>query len=432
MTQLPGPIAYLTAQYPRATDTFIQREVAMLRELGAEVLTNSIRTTDASHHITETQKAEAAATFKVLATAKSPLNLLRAHASCLFKHPRAWARAVKLACQSAPPGMKAALWQVFYFLEAGVLAHHLRDKGVRHLHNHFSDASCSVAMLAAELAEIPFSVAVHGPGELFEPKYWRLDKKVEKAAFVTAISYFARSQVMLFSEPEHWDKIAIVHCGVDPKLYDTPKIKTDRTNLLFVGRLAPEKGVRVLIEALEASVKGYPNLQLTLVGDGPDRTELESMVREMGLSDHVIFTGYLAPQDVAGQLATADIFVLPSFAEGVPVSLMEAMASRVPVIAPRVAGVQELVEDGVSGFCVAPGHVEMLRDSIELLAKDADLRATLGQAGRDKVLAEFVIKNEGAWLMEWMTCSLKQALPGGLHPRPQSSPNFRPEVRREE
>ena len=416
MTDLPGPIAYLTAQYPRATDTFIQREVAVLRELGAEVLTNSIRTTDASHHITEAQKAEAAATFKVLATAKSPMNLLRAHASCLFKHPGAWARAVKLAFQSAPPGMKAALWQLFYFVEAGVLALHLRSKGVRHLHNHFSDASCSVAMLAAELAEIPFSVAVHGPGELFEPKYWRLDKKVEKAAFVTAISYFARSQVMLFSQPDHWNKIAIVHCGVDPELYDGPKTKTDRTNMLFVGRLAPEKGVRVLLEAMEQSVKTLPDLQLTIVGDGPDRAELESMSREKGLSDHVIFTGYLAPQDVAGQLAAADIFVLPSFAEGVPVSLMEAMASRVPVIAPRVAGVQELVEDGVSGYCVAPGHVAMLRESIEALASDADLRRGMGQAGRDKVLAEFVIREEGAWLFEWIKGSLENELPKSLRP----------------
>lgn len=416
MTDLPGPIAYLTAQYPRATDTFIQREVAVLRELGAEVLTNSIRTTDASHHITEAQKAEFAATFKVIQTAKSPIRLLRAHASCLFKHPGAWVRAVKLAFQSAPPGLKAALWQLFYFVEAGVLAHHLRAKGVRHLHNHFSDASCSVAMLAAELAEIPFSVAVHGPGELFEPKYWRLDKKVEKASFVTAISYFARSQVMLFSEPEHWDKIAIVHCGVDPELYDGPKTKTDRTNMLFVGRLAPEKGVRVLLEALEHSVKTVPDLQLTIVGDGPDRTELETMVREKGLNDHVIFTGYLAPQDVAKQLAAADIFVLPSFAEGVPVSLMEAMASRVPVIAPRVAGVQELVEDGVSGFCVAPGHVEMLRESIETLASDYDLRERMGKAGREKVLAEFTISAEVAWLEKWLSGSLQGSLPKSLRP----------------
>lgn len=416
---IPGPVAYLTSHYPRATDTFIQREVTALRALGVDVLTHSIRTTDASHHVGAEQKAEFASTFKVIDTAKAPHRLIGAHLMCLINQPGAWLRGLALSWKSAPPGLKAALWQVFYFLEAGVLAHHMRKSGVCHLHNHFSDATGSVAMIAAEIADIPYSIAVHGPGELFEPRRWRLDLKVAKSAFITTISYFARSQVMLFSDVEHWDRIGIVHCGVDPALYDMREdaVEKDSTDMLFVGRLAPEKGVRLLFEAVARAVAAVPNLRLILVGDGPDRAMLETLASEKGISDHVVFTGYLSQQDVAAELLKADIFALPSFAEGVPVSLMEAMAARIPVVAPRVAGVQELVDDGVSGFCVPPGDVDSYIARIETLATDADLRQRMGEAGRTKVMAEFASDAEAAWLKTWIVGSLAGDLPNTLRPK---------------
>ena len=390
-----GPIAYLTGEYPRATDTFIQREVAALRARGREILTHSVRGTDAAHHVGPEQKAEHAATFQVLTHAKRPAHLLRAHVAMLG---RRWLSAARLAWKTCPPGVKGMLWQLFYFLEAGVLAHRLRAAGVVHLHNHFGNSSCSVAMLAAEMADIPFSYTMHGPMEFFEPQTWRIDEKVARARFVACISHFARAQGMIFADPTHWERMRIVHCGVEPDRYARAPDYAPGARMLFVGRLAGIKGIPVLLRALAGLAPTCPEARLVLVGDGPERQEIEAMAAGLGVSDRVAFRGYLSQAEVAAELARADVFVLPSFAEGVPVVLMEAMASGVPVVATRVAGVGELVEDGVSGRLVPPGDPIALQTALEALLSDPDGRARMGQAGRRKVSAEFDIRKEAARL----------------------------------
>ncbi len=310
------------------------------------------------------QKAEEAATFCILEAARNPLRLLAAHAGAFGHAPGRWLAALALAWRTRAPGLRATLYQLFYFAEAGVLAQHLRAHGVVHLHNHFGNSSCSVAMLASTISGIPFSFTEHGPAIFFEPARWRLDEKIARARFVVAISHFCRSQLMLFSDPAEWDKIAIVHCGVDPALYGRRPRGAFGKRLLFVGRLDPVKGVPLLLEAFAAVRADHPEARLTIVGDGAARGAAERQAEELGLDGAVQFAGYRTQAEVALLLEEADMLVLPSFAEGVPVVLMEAMASRIPVIASRVAGVPELVEDGVSGFTVPPGDVATLADRI--------------------------------------------------------------------
>lgn len=390
----PAPrIAYLTGEYPAVSHTFILREIEGLRELGLEVETCSIRQTDPKHHRGPAEKEAAATTFYVLKAAKNPLNLLRAKLSHL-KEPGRFLRTFLLALKTGSPGIKGRLYQLFYFTEAMVLAHHLKAQNVTHLHNHFADSSASVSMLTAELADIGYSFTLHGPADLFEAAKWRLDEKTKRAKFVACISHFARSQLMLFSDPADWPKLKIIHCGVVPEMYDASPRQSDGCHLVFVGRLAAVKGLRVLLDAFGRVADKHPGLKLTLVGDGDDRDALEAMAKPLG--DAVTFTGYLSQSQVAETLATADALVLPSFAEGVPVVLMEAMASRRPVIATRVAGVSELVEDGVSGFLAPPGDAETFANRISQLASDPDLRQRMGDAGREKVLAEFDIRKESA------------------------------------
>lgn len=201
---------------------------------------------------------------------------------------------------------------------------------------------------------------------------------------------------MFFSDPAHWHKLRIVHCGVWPDRYAATQARPQSgpVQLLFVGRVAPVKGLRVLLEALGAARAQGADLHLTIVGDGEDRAHLEQLAAPLGAAVH--FAGYQSQQGVADAMAAADIFVLPSFAEGVPVVLMEAMASGKPVISSLVAGIPELVEDGVSGYLVPPGDAETLAARIIELAADPDRRAAMGQAGRDKVLAEFDIGVEAA------------------------------------
>lgn len=390
-------IAYITGEYPRATDTFILREVQGLRKLGMDVITCSVRTTSPDQHVGPEQKAEAAATFKTLDTAKRPVTLLKCHLRAI-RQPGAYFRALRLAMRTSPPGFRNHIYQLFYFLEAAVLVDHLRREGVDHLHNHIAKSSCTLAMIASQMSGIPYSFTLHGPDIFFEPHHWRLDAKIKTATFVSCISDFCRSQAMLFSEQSDWDKLHIIHCGVEPERYE-PGPRAARSTLLFVGRLAAVKGVPVLFEALTSVIKKHPDVLLRLVGDGPERAHLEALCAKMSLHDHVEFCGYKSQAEVAEALSTTDIFVLPSFAEGVPVVLMEAMASQVPVITSKVAGVPELVEDGASGLLVPPGAVDPLAGALETLLADANLRTKMGDAGREKVARDFVSATEAEKLM---------------------------------
>lgn len=428
-----GPVAYLTGEYPKVSHTFIQREIAALRDLGLTIEACTIRRAPAKDVVGPAQLAEQARTFCVIGAAKSPARLLGAHLRLLRRSPKRWISALKLALKTRPAGIKALAWQGFYFLEAGVLADHLLRRSVVHLHNHFGNSSCSVSMIASEISGIPYSYTAHGPSEFFEPHYWRIDQKCARAAFVSAISHYARAQCMIFTPQAHWDRIRIVHCGVIPALYGQPA-NPDAANpdapdaarqasaplsgpeIVFVGRLAAVKGVAVLIEAMAGLRARHPGARLTLVGDGGERQALEAKVRAADLEGMVHFAGYQDQEGVAAILARADIFALPSFAEGVPVVLMEAMASRLPVIATRVAGVPELVEDGVSGFVVPPGDLDSLMQSLDRLLQDPDLRARMGAAGRAKVMADYDVTAEARWLAQLFAGVQAGALPQGLRP----------------
>jgi glycosyltransferase involved in cell wall biosynthesis len=397
-------IAYMTGEYPRATDTFIQREVTALREAGVHVETLSIRRPAEKENVDPYQQAERGRTRYVLPA--SPWKLFATHMGQFFRSPRRYLGALGTALFVRPGGVKALAWQMAYFAEAGLVAGHVRNHQLSHLHNHFSNSSCSVAMLAARMGGFTFSITMHGPMEFFEPKYWRIDEKIRRALFVCCISHFCRSQAMIFAPQEKWDRLHIVHCGVDLRQFDQPRRHGDGRRLLFVGRLSAVKGLPVLLETIALLKPDYPGLTLTLAGDGPDRAGLEQRAKDLGLADQIQFLGYQSQAQVRALLKETDVFVMASFAEGVPVVLMEAMAGGVPVVATAVAGVRELVEDGISGFLVSPGDAQSLAERTAALLEDPALRQRFGKAGRAEVEAEFNIATEAQRLVQILTGAL--------------------------
>ncbi len=411
-----NPIAYLTGEYPRATDTFIQREVSALRRLGQPVLTCSVRRTGSEHLVGPEQRLEESATFYVLAAAMSPIHLIWCHFLALVFGPGRYLGALWLALRSGAPGCRGMMYQLFYFAEAAVLAQHLRRNRVTHLHNHIAKSSCTLAMITSAMSGIPYSFTLHGPDIFFAPERWRLDMKIETARFVACISHFCRSQAMAFSDPKHWDKLHIVHCGVEPERYEKEEDRPPSGNLLFVGRLAPVKGLPVLFEALANFGEDIGDWHLTIVGDGPMRTNLEDLASKLNLSSNITFAGYQSQDAVADMLSNTDILVLPSFAEGVPVVLMEAMAARTAVVATQVAGVPELVEDQKSGFLVAPGNPPGLAKAIGELLAAPEVAKAMGEIGRQKVLAEFTLEKEALWLMQLLQGYGKNFPPKTLRP----------------
>ncbi len=418
-------IAYLTGEYPRATDTFIQREVAALRADGFTVETFSVRR-PGPEHLTGPEQRHGQATTTYLLELARPKALLEAKLAMLAGNPRRFVRAFGLAWRTRRPGLRGTVYQLIYFAEALLLANQIRTRGLHHIHNHFGDSSCTVAMLAAELAGVPYSFTLHGSGIFFEAHTWRLDEKLNRAAFCACISHFTRSQAAIFAAPETRDRLHLIHCGVEPDKL-TPIIhRDDPRRLIFVGRVVEQKGLGDLFQALVQLEGRGPGLGLTIVGDGPDRLALERRAADLGLADRVSFVGSKSQSEVVELLGDADIFVLPSYAEGVPVVVMEALGSELPVVATFVGGMAELVEDDVTGFLVRPGDPDQLADRIHRLLGDAELRQRMGRAGRHKVVADFDSAAEARRLGALFT-NFHAGLPSPT--RPPLPADWQPEAR---
>jgi glycosyltransferase involved in cell wall biosynthesis len=385
-------LAYVAAEYPKVSHTFIMREIEALRRLGATIDTVAIRRTPDAGLLSEADRLAAAETFAVLPLDRAAL--VRAHARWALRHPRRYAATLALSLRQGAPGARNRLWQLFYFLEAVLVADELRRRGTGHLHAHFVNVSSSVTQLAAALLERPWSFTMHGPLEFDEVQRHAIADKVRGATFVACISDFCRAQLMRLVEPEHWDKLHVVHCGVEPEVYRGPERAPGETvELLSVGRLDAMKGFAMLIEAVAALVREGVPLRLTLVGDGPQRAALEAQAANELPPGTVIFTGALGAPEVTRRMAAADVFCLPSFAEGVPVVLMEAMAAGLPVIATRIMGIPELVQHGESGLLVPPGRPEALSDALRTLARDPAKRRAFGERGRATVSASFDVRD---------------------------------------
>jgi glycosyltransferase involved in cell wall biosynthesis len=374
-------IAYLTSAYARASDSFIRAEVLALRAEGLEVFTFSINEPAATERVSEEVRAEHARTVYILKQ-----GVVRLAASALMELARSPLRAgatLALALRCGWPGLKGRLWPLAYFLEACFLARQLRALGVEHLHNHIGEGSATVAMLAARLAGIPYSLTIHGPGEFDRPALLALREKVKRSRFSVAISDYGRSQLMRWTDPDDWSRLHVVRCSVP--LPAAPATLDETRRFVCVGRLGPEKGHLVLIEALE-QLRGEPPFEVIVVGDGPMRERIEAAAHSAGVAERLRLLGWRSAEGVSEAIRASRAMLLPSFAEGLPVVLMEAFALGRPAIATRIAGIAELVEPGVSGWLVPAGSSAALAAAMrECLDAPASHLAEMGRAGRERV-----------------------------------------------
>ncbi len=380
-------LAYLVGQYPAINHTFVLREVLQLRALGCDLHLASVLPADRpAHELTETERAEARQTYYIKFT--NPLKLAGPHLKTFMARPVRYLRmlAHTLAqCLAAP---RMAHSTLMYFSEAVVLGQWMQAQGLTHVHTHFASSVC---LLAARLFPITMSMTIHGPAEFDDPVGFQLAAKVRAAAFVCAISNYARSQLMRYTAPAEWGKIEVAPLGVDPALYAPRPLRAARTpyEIVFVGRLAPVKAPHVLVAAIAQLVGAGRDVRLRFVGNGPLRSSLETDVSERGLAQRVSFMGWLDQAQVRAVYEDADIFALASFAEGVPVVLMEAMAREIPCVATFVNGIPELIRHEVDGLLVAPSDATQLAAAIARLLDDAALRRRLGAAGRQRVLEKY-------------------------------------------
>jgi colanic acid/amylovoran biosynthesis glycosyltransferase len=383
-------IAYLTSQYPAPSHTFIRREIDALRRRGLQIHTFSVRRPLPQEILSERDRQDVADTFYVLPAL--PVRTVAALARTFLRDPMRFLSTLWATAQHRLPGLKNLVWALFYFIEGMMVADELRRRGIDHLHNHFANASASVGFAATRYLGIDWSLTLHGISDFDYPHGPLLPGKIAHARFLACVSHFGRAQAMRVSDPVYWSKLFIARCGVDlAGLPPKGPSRQDRLRLIQVARLSPEKGQIGLLEAFAAAVKRGLDAELLIVGDGPDQERVATRIAALGMGDRVTLPGRVSEAHALSLIASADIFVLSSFMEGLPVVLMEALALGVPVIAPSIAGVPELVEPHVSGMTFPAGDWNELTDRILKLAGDPSLRARLAAEGKSRVEAEFAV-----------------------------------------
>lgn len=396
-------IGVVASQYPALSHTFIRREIAALRRAGLEVLPFSIRRTPPEQLLTAADRDEAQRTTSVLPA--SPFSLAADHVWAAGRAPLRYLHTLARALAQRPPGLRSLLWASFYFAEAIRLARLLDRAGVAHLHTHFANAGADVSALAAAYLELPWSLMLHGTCDFEPPASHTLGDKIHQARFVACASHFVRAQAMRAVPADHWHELAIVRCGLDAEaLSGAPAARsTERPlRILCVARLSTEKGIAGLLEAYaEAASRGLAG-ELRIAGDGPERAGLVARAQALGLGERCRFLGPLAFEEVQQEYRAAHLFVLPSLMEGLPVVLMEAMAAGLPVIAPSVGGIPELVEPGETGLLFAAGDWPALAAAIARLAQDRPLADRLAEAGRARVVAQHDVERCAATLAAWL------------------------------
>ncbi len=391
-------VAYFINQYPKVSHTFIRREIAALERQGVSVERYALRGWDAA--VTDDEDvAERGRTQYVLQGGIGSL-LVDALVDAL-RHPMRMARGVGLAWKMSKRSERSFPYHLVYLFEAARVARWLARSDVRHVHAHFGTNSAEVVMLARVLSGATYSFTAHGPEEFDKPEALGLAQKISQSAFVVAISSFGRSQLCRWVPGPQWSKVEVVHCGLEADFFvDADNIApAPVARLVCVGRLCEQKGQLLLVAAAAALARVGVRFELVLAGDGEMRPEIEASIAANGLGDRVRITGWISSAQVKAELLAARALVLPSFAEGLPVVIMEAMALGRPVISTFIAGIPELVRTGREGWLIPAGDVEALATAMrECLEADDDRLLALGRAAHARVLERHQVDTEASRL----------------------------------
>lgn len=361
-------VAYLVNQYPKVSHSFIRREISGLEACGIQVARFSIRSCE-SELVDEADKQELNKTRYVLKTGIA--SLLLSSLRTAIARPIRFLNTLWLTLKIGWRSDRGVLLHLAYLAEACVLVDWFSELEITQVHAHFGTNPTAVAMLCRVLGGPPYSFTVHGPEEFDKATVLALEEKIKWASFVVAISSFGKSQLYRWCDRQHWSKIHEIHCGVDKIFLNQPHTPVpEQPQLVCVGRLSEQKGHLLLIEAAAQLAAEGLLFKLVLVGDGPLRPQIEARIAQLGLQAYIEITGWASNSDVQQQILASRALVLPSFAEGLPVVIMEALALGRPVISTYVAGIPELVKPSICGWLVSPGSVEALaeamRDALQL------------------------------------------------------------------
>jgi len=392
-------IAYLINQYPKVSHSFIRREIHGLENLGFEITRVSVRPGD-KNVVDSDDKSENKKTLCILESGF--LKIFTSLLITFLRHPIKLLSTMIYAIKLGLHAERGPLIHLIYLSESCLLYRWSKQKEIQHIHCHFGTNPTTVAMLCKLIGGPDYSFTSHGPEEYDKGNAINLKEKIINAKFVIAITNFGRSQLYRYSEYQYWNKIHIIHCAVGDKFLTTDISEVPENNkLVCIGRLCEQKGQVQLVEAIANVIQKGVDLELTLVGDGEMRPEVEQIISDRKIDKHVTITGWASEDEVYSQINSSKALVLPSFAEGLPVVIMEAFALGRPVLSTYIAGIPELVIPKENGWLCAASDIESITEAImDLLNTDTTQLSEMGMNGREKVLRNHNISIESQKLAD--------------------------------
>lgn len=383
-------IAYLISEYPSRSHTFIRREIYALRERGLSIHTYSIRKQAKKELICNQDWIDYNDTQSILPI--NPIQIIKSHLFLFTKKPFRYISTLVKAIQHRLPGSKNLLWSIFHFNEAIRLADMLNNKKIDHIHVHFANAGATIGYLTHNYTNISWSVTLHGACDFEYPAAPLLGNKILSTDFTVCVSSYGKSQAFRVIPTSCWDKIIVSRCGIEPIEITHVHRPSTGKKLLCIARLSNEKGIEGLLIAFSLLQNDHPSSELTIIGDGPERQHIEDRIKQDKLNN-ITLVGSVAERDVFHYIDKADIIVLSSLMEGIPLVLMESMAAKKPVIAPRIAGIPELVLDEINGLLFTPGEWHELSEKIDRLINNQELRLLLGESAKNTIDREYTINS---------------------------------------
>ena len=414
--------AYIMSRFPKITETFILYELLAVEEHGVEVSIYSLlrpRPTSVYHE-------GASVLRKILERLSRPVGEILMHAEAarlverthyapffswkilaaqfdfLLHNPLAYLRTFWRLLVENWGSANYLLGALAIFPKTVCFARMMQTEGIQHVHAHFANHPAAAAYIIHRLTGIPYSFTAHGAD--LQVDQHMLCEKIARASTAVTISSYNKAFIEDICGPACAEKVQVIYCGVDTQVFSprngkpnfSERLPMDQhLDILSIGTMYEVKGHTYLIEACRLLREQGLDFTCHLIGDGPLRTQLREQVFQLGLGNQVCFHGQLKRDDVVKALQMADVLVVPSVptaegrCEGIPVVLMEAMASGVPVIASQISGIVELVEDGVSGLLVQPRHPEALVEALHSLQQDQELWLRLSTGGRSRVVSDF-------------------------------------------
>jgi len=406
----PLKVAYVMSRFPKVSETFVLYEMLGVERLGASVeLYPLLRERSEVVHPEAVPLVARARYQPFLSWA-----ILQSQLYFLRTEPRAYFGALWALLRGTVGSVNFMVGGLGIFPKVVHAARLMASDGVDHVHCHFANHPALAGFLIHRLTGIPYSFTAHGSDLHVDRRM--LCEKVAEAAFVVPISEYNRDLIARECDDRHRDKLIVIHSGVDtavfrPRTPDHPR-ESGPFRIVCVGTLHEVKGQRFLVEACRLLADEGVDVECRLVGAGADAPSLRERISALGLADRVHLTGEQTRPQVAELLRSSDVLATPSVPtrrgkrEGIPMVLMEAMASGLPVVASRISGIPELVEDGVSGLLVPPGDPRALAVALRRVHDDEELRTRLALGGRAKVEHEFDVERSAALLLDRFRAAL--------------------------